>query len=172
MRLDGYDSQGHPLYTFLPMTGLYDELGDAVLQNALAVTTSSLPTIDGLNAYSVSAAAFLSADGALLSVVLVNIDPDVAGGQLVSLAGLGDYQWSAARLLTSTAPDAESFSASVLAADPLQSTFFLPNQSILLLEFQTAAVPEPSSVALGIGGAAVLVLVGFLHQRRLAARGN
>lgn len=166
MRLDGYDNQGNPLYTFLPMTGLYDELGDFVLQNALAISTTSSPTIDGLNPYSVSAAAYLSADGTLLNLMLVNIDPDAAGGQHVSLAGLGSFQLSAARLLSGASPDAETLTATDLASSPLDSEFFLPNQSILLLEFQAEAVPEPGTLGLAVCGSTLLVWARFWCRRR------
>jgi len=164
MRLDGYDGLGNPLYTFLPMTGLYDKLGETVLQSALAVDTVSSPTIDGLNAYSVSAAAFLSADGGLLSVMLVNIDPNAVGGQFVDLAGLDGYNLTGAQLLFASSPDAESFNESILAIDPLQTEFCLPNQSILLLQFQAAAVPEPSTLALSVGAMAILALAGLARR--------
>ncbi len=163
LRLDGYDANGLPIYTFLPVAGVADALDDVVLDLALAVDTISPTTTDGTNAYSIRTSAFLSADNQSLSVVLVNIDADAAGSQFIDVLGTSDYALSFARLLSSSAPNSESFTTTSLAIAPNQTQFFLPGQSVMLLEY--TAVPEPGTVVLL--GSTLGLLAGVGLARRL-----
>lgn len=169
LRLDGYDANGLPIYTFLPVAGMADALDDVVLDQALAVDTVSPATANGLNSYSVRSSAYTSADGQALSVVLVNIDTLMNGSQMMDIAGTAGFTLTDARLLTALTPNAESFSTSSLAITPGQTQFLLPNQSVMLLEY--VAVPEPSSAMLA--GAAAIAGIAFgrryLRGRRTRA---
>lgn len=155
MRLDGYDVNGKPLYTFQAVTGMLDALDDVVLDNALMVNTVSPATVGGSNAYSIRTSAYLSDDTQSLSVVLVNIDSASAGSQFVDLIGTSGYSLSSAQLLTGTSATADSFTTTSLAVTSEQTNFYMPNQSVMLLEF--VAVPEPSTAVL-----AAMAVVGLL----------
>ncbi len=167
MRLDGYDANGAPIYTFLPVVEMVDALDDVVLERALAVDTVSPATANGLSPYSIRTSAYTSADGQALSLVLVNIDTFLAGSQVMDIAGTAGYALTNARLLTALAPGTESFLTSSLTITPEQTQFLLPNQSVMLLEF--VAVPEPGTAMLA-GSAAVVGIA--LGRRYLRGRGT
>lgn len=164
LRLDGYDADGLPTYTFMPVAGMADALDDVVLDMALEADTVSPSTIDGQNSYSVRTSAYRSADGQSLSVVLVNIDANAAGSQFVDLVGTDGFALSFAKLLSSSSPNAESFTTSSLATSSNQTQFFLPNQSVMLLEY--TAVPEPGTFVLM---ASAIVMATSARRRMMRA---
>jgi hypothetical protein len=141
MRLDGYDAEGEPIYTVLPAAKLYEILGPLVLEEALEVTTTSPASLDGED-YSVRGGAFRSADGSLLTLVLVNRD---GVPQEVELLGLAGYTPIGAQLLTSTGPLGETIDIGSLADSP-NGMYTLPGLSIAIVQLQ--AVPEPTSGSL------------------------
>ena len=138
MRLDGYDPQGNPLYTVLPAAKLYEILVPVVLDEALAVTTTSPTSLDGED-YSIRGGAFRSEDESLLTLVLVNRD---GLSQDVDLLGLTGYVLTGAQLLTSTSPLGETIDVASLGVSP-NGSYMLPGLSIAIIHFQ--AVPEPTS---------------------------
>lgn len=165
MRLDGYDVNGNPIYTFQAVTGMVDALDDVILANALAVDTTSPATVNGLVPYSINTSAYLSPDGQSLSVVLVNIDTNPAGAQFVDLVGTMGYSLTGGNLLTGTAANADSFMTTALSTSPNQTQFYVPNQSVMTLQF--VAVPEPSAAVLA-GLAAVASLLWCTVRARVS----
>jgi len=165
MRLDGYDATGNPIYTFLPVVGMADALDDVFMDTALALDTVSPGTANGLNAYSISASAFLSDDGQSLTMMLVNIDAAAGGSQLVDLVGTDGFALESGQLLTGATPNAESFTTTSLAVSSSQTPFSMLNQSVMLLQFH--AVPEPGAMVLLASAA-----VGFLAIRLVRGRGT
>jgi hypothetical protein len=138
MRLDGYDSQGNPLYTVMPAAKLYEILGPLVLDEAIAVTTTSAASLDG-ESYSIRGGAFRTPDEALLTLVLVNRD---SLPHDVDLFGLAGYALSSAQLLTATSSLAEIINVSPLVTAP-NGAYSLPGLSIAIVQYH--AVPEPTS---------------------------
>mgnify|MGYP000004324676 CR=1 FL=1 len=165
MRLDGYDATGNPIYTFLPVVGMADALDDVFMDTALALDTVSPGTANGLNAYSISASAFLSDDGQSLTMMLVNIDAAAGGSQLVDLVGTDGFALESGQLLTGATPNAESFTTTSLAVSSSQTPFSMLNQSVMLLQFH--AVPEPGAMVLLASAA-----VGLLAIRLVRGRGT
>ncbi len=102
------------------------------------MTTTSPASLDGED-YSVRGGAFRSADGSLVTLVLVNRD---GLPQDVELLGLAGYAPIGAELLTSTGPLGETIDVASLAALP-NGMYTLPGLSIAIVQFQ--AVPEPTS---------------------------
>ena len=140
MRLDGYD-QGNPLYTVMPAAKLYEILGPLVLDEALAVTTTSPASLDE-ETYSIRGGAFRSADGSVLTLILVNRD---SISHDLDVLGLTGYEVIASQLLTATGPLAETIDIGSLSALP-NGGYALPGLSIAIVQYQ--AVPEPASGAL------------------------
>ena len=140
MRLDGY-ANGNPLHTVMPVAKLYELLGPVVLDEALAVLTTSRASLDG-ETYSIRGGAFRSGDGSLMTLILVNRDNQ---SHDVDVLGLAGYAAVSAQLLTASGPLAETIDIGLLSSLP-NGGYALPGLSIAIVQFQ--AVPEPASGAL------------------------
>jgi hypothetical protein len=156
MRLDGYDAQGNPLYTVLPAAKLYEILGPVLLDEALAVTTTSPASLDE-ETYSLRAGAFRSADGTSLTLVLVNRD---SVSHDAELSGLDGFTPIGAQLLTAAGPLAETIDIGAISAGP-NSAYTLPGLSVAIVQFQ--AVPEPTTSLLVFISALTLIAYSRCH---------
>ena len=115
-------------YTKMALASLYELLQPVLLTQSLATTVIEMSA----GALPVRAAAFRSADGKRLNVVVVNSDRTV--DQVVDFATPAGLARVGARLVTATALDADNFTtASVTSL--AGGRWALPKTSMLLLEF-------------------------------------
>jgi len=115
-------------YTKMAVAALYELLQPVMLARSLATTVAE--TAPG--ALPVRAAAFGSADGKQLSIVVVN--PDRSVDQVVTANTVTGFALTRARLLTAPSLDADTFITTDVA--PLAGgTWALPKTGVLVLEF-------------------------------------
>jgi alpha-L-arabinofuranosidase len=145
-------AQWHPIrrntdgtYTMMPSAVAYSQMAGSILDQALAVTTTSPASVDGTAGYSVRAGAFRSADGTRLSVVMVN--RDTVAAQTVAIQGLALYQVTSGRLLTATGPTADNVIVTPLTLPVAGGLYAMPPSSILMLDAIPAQLVVP-----GLGG--------------------
>lgn len=144
IRIDGVDADGNVDYTFMPVAALYEHLSPFVLDASLSVAATSPVSQDG-EPYAIRAGAFLDGSGTHLHIVLVNRDTVM---QIVELLGVDGFTLAAAQLLTAESSTAETFSVTQLTPALLGELFNMPGQSILMLQFESMSIPEPTSGAM------------------------
>ncbi len=128
-------------YTMMPAAVAYAQMAGSILDEALAVTTTSPASVDGTAGYSVRAGAFRSADGTRLSVMMVN--RDTVAAQTVAIQGLTLYQVTSGRLLTATGPAADNVIVTPLTLPVAGGLYAMPPSSILILDAIPALLVVP-----------------------------
>ncbi len=115
-------------YTRMAVASLYELLQPVFLAQALATTV----TVTAPGALAVRAAAFRSADGRRMSVVVVN--PDRSADQVLAPPAPTGFSLAAARLLSAPSLDSDTFTAATVT--PLTGgAWALPKTTMLVLEY-------------------------------------